>query len=250
MRTSFKLILCLVSSDIIIIAIVMLCSFTGVTPANNNSPKNPTKELVESVTTKQVDESVTISSSETEQATILNEDNNLEVNSEITEMEQTLTINEELEITTTLNEATTTAIPDNTFVVINSTSTVYLRESASTVSKSLCEIPVNSTGTVISKEDNWTKVEFNGQTGYIFSEYIVTGSSAADFIVNKNTNTVIINNTCYLRGTPDTSSPIIGNAPAGTEYQFIPEKSNEQWYAIIMADGSTNYISTGFASVK
>lgn len=215
MRKSLKFILCLISADIIIISIAFLCGLTGVFSTNEKSEK-PKK-------------------------TVLAQDKN----SENTEVSSETISESDME---TNSDTETTTIVER-FIVLNSTSKVYMRDDPSTNGKIICELPANTYGEILDTEGSWTKISFDNKTGYVFSEYIITGASAEDMIEQLNSSKVIINKSCNVRRVPDTNSPVIGNAAAGTIYQYIVSQSDEQWYAIIMPDGSTAYISTGYASI-
>lgn len=216
MRKSLKFILCLISADIIIISISLLCGLTGIFSTNEDSGR-PDKTL------SQHDETT---------ADIVSEKNT----SELESVSET--------------ESETTAEPaKERFYVLNSTSKVYMRDEPSSTAKALCELPANSYGDILDTEGSWTKISYDNKTGYVFSEYIITGASAEDMINQLSSSKITINRSCYIRSTPDTASPVIGNAPAGTVYRYIPSQSDEQWYAIIMPDGSAAYISTGYAGI-
>lgn len=242
MRSSFKFILCLITADIIIIAMVLLLSLTGVlnVKSSNHKSVSETKLVSENKEKNTEDKSYdkNITSSAAEQTSDTNTKDTTEQISDDTSEE-----------TSDTPEETTTEFDKNTFVVINSTSTVYLRETASVSGEIICELPAGATGKIISKEDDWSKVSFEDKTGYVFNEYIVNGSTASDYINAVNTATIVIKSSCNMRDTPNTESPVTGTAPVGEKYQYIPESSNSLWFAIITDDGSIKYISTGYADV-
>lgn len=235
MRNSFKFILCVISADVIIIAIVFLINLTG---TFSSAPSNHSK---------------VIKNHETDQTTILSENaSHSDINPDTVKDSEDVTNADITFDETETDEQTTeepTTLPENSFVVMNTTSKVYLRSEASTGGKIICEIPSNSYGSVISKEGSWTKVSYDGKTGYIFSEYILTGSSANDYVNELNSAKIKITSACNIRNIPELSSPVTGNTTTGTEYQYIKELSNDDWFAIILEDGSTAYISTGYATI-
>lgn len=229
MRKSFKFILCMISADVVIISIVFLLNLTGAVSAKSDRADSSAEKTYAENTTGDLSEETA------------------KISEEPAADEQSTTSGEAL---TDIDETSSSAESnEDLFVVINTSSKVYLRNEASTGGAILCEIPANSHGTVISAGNTWSKVKYNDQTGYVFTEYILTGESANDYINNVNSSRLIIDKSCNMRRVPDTSEPVIGNAIAGTEYQYIKESSDEQWYAIILEDGSTAYISTGYASL-
>lgn len=265
MRSSFKFILCLISADIIIITMALLLSLTGVLNVNSSQHKSDnesdfvsdaeTNDITEMISDNDTDDNAeqfsdNVTDDNTEQLSDNITDDNTEQLSGNNINDNTEKVSDsEAEDTSTVSEETTTEFDKNTFVVINNTSTVYLRKDASVSGEIICELPSGATGTIISKKDEWSKVSFEDKTGYVFNEYIVDGSAASDFITATNTASVIINSSCYMRDNPDTESPVTGTAPAGKKYQYIPESSDSLWFAIITEDGSIKYISTGYADI-
>lgn len=247
MRKSFKFILCMISADIIIIAIVFLLNLTGSfsKPVSKDSGKSSVAEA-QTDTGADSQNNVTPAEPSTEIRTA----DTVENTTGFTADNETESLTDTTyETTTEASTEETTTLPSDSFVVLNTTSKVYLRSEASTGGKIICEIPANSHGTIISTEGSWSKVKYDGHTGYVFTEYILTGTSANDYVSDLNSDKVKIDRSCNMRNVPDTSSPVIGNAIAGTEYKYIKEKSDDQWFAIILEDGSTAYISTGYATI-
>lgn len=247
MRKSFKFILCMISADIIIIAIVFLLNLTGSfsKPISKDSGKS---SVAEAQTDTGADSRNNVTPAEP--STEIRTADTVENTTGFTADNETESLTDTTyETTTEASTEETTTLPSDSFVVLNTTSKVYLRSEASTGGKIICEIPANSHGTIISTEGSWSKVKYDGHTGYVFTEYILTGTSANDYVSDLNSDKVKIDRTCNMRNVPDTSSPVIGNAIAGTEYKYIKEKSDDQWFAIILEDGSTAYISTGYATI-
>ncbi len=247
MRKSFKFILCMISADIIIIAIVFLLNLTGSfsKPVSKDSGKS---SVAEAQTDTGADSRNNVTPAEP--STEIRTADTVENTTGFTADNETESLTDTTyETTTEASTEETTTLPSDSFVVLNTTSKVYLRSEASTGGKIICEIPANSHGTIISTEGSWSKVKYDGHTGYVFTEYILTGTSANDYMSDLNSDKVKIDRTCNMRNVPDTSSPVIGNAIAGTEYKYIKEKSDDQWFAIILEDGSTAYISTGYATI-
>lgn len=247
MRKSFKFILCMISADIIIIAIVFLLNLTGSfsKPVSKDSGKS---SVAEAQTDTGADSRNNVTPAEP--STEIRTADTVENTTGFTTDNETESLTDTTyETTTEASTEETTTLPSDSFVVLNTTSKVYLRSEASTGGKIICEIPANSHGTIISTEGSWSKVKYDGHTGYVFTEYILTGTSANDYVSDLNSDKVKIDRSCNMRNVPDTSSPVIGNAIAGTEYKYIKEKSDDQWFAIILEDGSTAYISTGYATI-
>lgn len=121
-----------------------------------------------------------------------------------------------------LDKSKLTEIPvvkDNATV----TASVNLRDSASWSGKQLGIIAQGTRVHVVSTEGEWTKVIVNGQTGYIYSDYVSVDGADKLLTVTANIN---------LRETADWGGKQLGVIPQGTQVKLI-EKGNEwtkvQW---------------------
>ena len=80
-------------------------------------------------------------------------------------------------------EATTTPAPAtenlNKSAYISSNASAHLRSGPSTTSESLGKLPKNTKITIISEENGWYKVSYNGKEGYISSALVTEGEPPA-----------------------------------------------------------------------
>ncbi|MBQ6321908.1 MAG: SH3 domain-containing protein [Lachnospiraceae bacterium] len=88
--------------------------------------------------------------------------------------------------------------------------------------------------TVTGETSNWYQVSFNGQTGYVSKNLLVT-----EYIPVYRTMT----GTCYMRSEPDYGDNIIGEYGAGTTVEFLGDVGG--WYKVRI-DGKTGYMGTRF----
>lgn len=128
--------------------------------------------------------------------------------------------------------------------VINVTSTLRIRESASTSSSVLGTMRNGSTFDIISKSGSWYQIKYNGVTGYVHGDYVkeITTSSAVSTkgkVFNVSTN-------LRVRSGASTSSSILGYLTNNTEVTIVG--SEGEWYKIQYNSGygyvSKEYITT------
>ena len=128
--------------------------------------------------------------------------------------------------------------------VINVTSTLRIRESASTSSSVLGTMRNGSTFDIISKSGSWYQIKYNGVTGYVHGDYVkeITTSSAVSTkgkVYNVSTN-------LRVRSGASTSSSILGYLTNNTEVTIVG--SEGEWYKIQYNSGygyvSKEYITT------
>ena len=134
--------------------------------------------------------------------------------------------------------------------VINVTSTLRIRESASTSSSVLGTMMNGSTFDIISKSGSWYRIKYNGITGYVHGDYVseVASSSAISTkgkVYNVSTN-------LRVRSGASTSSSILGYLTNNTEVTIVG--SEGEWYKIKYNNGygyvSKEYITTNVDSTN
>ena len=134
--------------------------------------------------------------------------------------------------------------------VVNVTSTLRIRESASTNSSVLGTMRNGSTFDIISKSGSWYQIKYNGITGYVHGDYVseVASSSAISTkgkVYNVSTN-------LRVRSGASTSSSILGYLTNNTEVTIVG--SEGEWYKIKYNNGygyvSKEYITTNLDSTN
>ena len=128
--------------------------------------------------------------------------------------------------------------------VVNVTSILRIRESASTSSSVLGTIGNGRTFDIISKSGSWYQIKYNGIIGYVHGDYVkeIAASSAISTkgkVYNVSTN-------LRVRSESSTSSSILGYLINNTEVNIVG--SEGQWYKIQYNSGygyvSKEYITT------
>ena len=128
--------------------------------------------------------------------------------------------------------------------VVNVTSILRIRESASTSSSVLGTMGNGRTFDIISKSGSWYQIKYNGIIGYVHGDYVkeIAASSAISTkgkVYNVSTN-------LRVRSESSTSSSILGYLINNTEVNIVG--SEGQWYKIQYNSGygyvSKEYITT------
>ena len=134
--------------------------------------------------------------------------------------------------------------------VINVTSTLRIRESASTSSSVLGTMMNGSTFDIIFKSGSWYQIKYNGITGYVHGDYVseVASSSAISTkgkVYNVSTN-------LRVRSGASTSSSILGYLTNNAKVTIVG--SEGEWYKIKYNNGygyvSKEYITTNLDSTN
>ena len=129
--------------------------------------------------------------------------------------------------------------------VVNVTSTLRIRESASTDSSVIGTMRNGNTFDIISKSGNWYQIKYNGITGYVHGDYVkeVTASSAVSTkgkVYNVATN-------LRVRSGASTDSSILGYLTNNTEVNIVGTEGS--WYKIQYNSGY-GYVSKDYITVN
>ncbi|MEH7458200.1 SH3 domain-containing protein [Bacillus sp. JJ1127] len=108
---------------------------------------------------------------------------------------------------------------------------------------------------VIGQENGWLKINHNGQTGYVSSEFVSGASSNASSTNNNNNNNTAVQpasgnytvnvSSLRVRTGPSTSHTTLGSVPKGQVVQVVGEV--QDWFKINYA-GQAAYISKDYVT--
>jgi len=108
-----------------------------------------------------------------------------------------------------------------------------LRTAASTSSQSVATLASGTQVEVLEALEGWYRIEANGKTGYVSSQYLsVTGKVSASSL--------------NMRSTPSTSGTKVTSLSSGTQVNIL--ESLDGWYRV-EANGKTGYISSQYVSL-
>ena len=128
--------------------------------------------------------------------------------------------------------------------VINVTSTLRIRKSASTSSAVLGTIRNGSTFDIISKSGSWYQINYNGVTGYVHGDYVkeITTSST----VSQKGKVYNVSSNLRVRSGASTSASVLGYLTNNAEVTILGTEG--EWYKIQYNSGygyvSKEYITT------
>lgn len=128
--------------------------------------------------------------------------------------------------------------------VVNVTSTLRIRESASTNSSVLGTMRNGNTFDIISKSGSWYQIKYNGITGYVHGDYVK--EIAASSSISTKGKVYNVSTNLRVRSGASTSSSILGYLTNNTEVTIVG--SEGEWYKIQYNSGygyvSKEYITT------
>ena len=135
-----------------------------------------------------------------------------------------------------------------TNATVSGGSTINVRSGPGTDYSRIAMLSQGKRVTVLSKQDDWYYISFDGTTGYIHSDYLTrdgSGSSAAQSTaapaVDKSVGnaTVVGGNTINVRSGPDTGYSRVTMVSAGKRLTVLSEEGG--WFKVSF-DGTVGYI--------
>ena len=122
---------------------------------------------------------------------------------------------------------------------MTASSTVNIRQSASTSAAIIGILPQGTSVNIQSSENGFAKVSYDGLTGYVSMDYLKNGGSASGQSTSSQevkTTTSVLN----IRQSASTSSAVIGQIPNGTK---VTIQGKENGFAKVTYNGVTGYAS-------
>lgn len=123
-----------------------------------------------------------------------------------------------------------------------------VREAPGTDASLVGKMPNNAGCEIMSEEGEWTKISSGEVTGYVKSEYLLTGEAAvAKAEEVKQTIATVTTTTLYVRSEPTTDSSIITSMPMGEELEVV--ELLDGWVKINV-DSDEGYVSADYVEVS
>ncbi|MDP4103714.1 MAG: SH3 domain-containing protein [Bacillota bacterium] len=148
-------------------------------------------------------------------------------------------------------KSTATAVQQTvTEYVKVSSGSLNLRLSNSASSAVLANLANSTEVQVLSSSNGWAKIQVNGQTGYVSTDYLSeskpnnTSTQQEQQVVTKYVN-VSLGSSLNMRKSPSVNSSIIVKIARGVEVTVLSEANG---WANIEAYGQTGYVSTDYLS--
>ena len=136
------------------------------------------------------------------------------------------------------------------YVNVNSGSNLNMRANPSTSAAIIGKLAKDTAVTVLAEENGWAKIQANGKTGYVSSQYLANSkSSAADGNSEQKTTTKYVNVTpgssLNLRSGPSTNSAVLDKLLRGTAVTVFSETNG---WAKVEVNGKYGYVSSQYLS--
>lgn len=125
------------------------------------------------------------------------------------------------------------------------TTDVNLRSGPGTSYSILTVVPDGALVTAVSTSDGWTKVNYDGRTGYVSSTYLApSGSASTDGGSTAGTGTATTNTSVNVRTGPSTSYPVVALLQAGVTLRTTGVTSGA-WTQVIY-DGVNRWMYSAY----
>lgn len=129
------------------------------------------------------------------------------------------------------------------------TNYVNIRKKASVDSKVVGKLYNNSAATLLEKKGDWYKVKSGTVTGYIKSDYLITGKKVEELVDTVGTKIATVNaTTLKVREKASLDSKVLTLLPVGEELKVKKEK--EDWIKIAYEDSDTGYVSADYVDIR
>lgn len=123
-----------------------------------------------------------------------------------------------------------------------------VREAASTDASVVGKMPNKAACEILGTEGEWTKITSGEVSGYVKSEYLVTGDQAAALAEEvKETIAKVTTTTLYVREEPNTDCSIMTSMPMGEELEVIEELDG---WVKVNVDSDEGYVSADYVEIS
>lgn len=151
-------------------------------------------------------------------------------------------------ITASGQEADSSAFGYTNLGVAQVDGNLNVRKTPSTDAEVVGKMPNNAGCEILGVEGEWTKIESGKVTGYVKTEYLLSGANAvAKAQEVKQTLARVNTTTLYVREQPNTDCAIITMMPQGEELEVI--ESLGDWVKINV-DSDEGYVSAEFVDIS
>ncbi|MGI8383232.1 SH3 domain-containing protein [Robertmurraya sp. P23] len=129
-----------------------------------------------------------------------------------------------------------------------------VRSTASTSGNILGKLQKGSTVSILSVENSWVKIQYNGQTAWVSKEFVEISSTSSQPSVPNQTNTnsssgligTITATTLNVRSTGSLSGKIVGTVSKGQAFEILAEENN--WAKIKLKNGQFGWVASWYLS--
>jgi cell wall-associated NlpC family hydrolase len=128
------------------------------------------------------------------------------------------------------------------------TSYVNIRSKASEDSEILGKLYNNSAATIISSEKDWYQIKSGSVTGYIKSEFLLTGEDAVELAKTVGKRLAKVNTTTLkVREKASVDATVLTLVPIDDELKVVKEQKN--WVKVSISDEVIGYVSSDYVEL-
>lgn len=141
--------------------------------------------------------------------------------------------------------------PDAAYDFVTDADSLNIRAKADPESEILGRLMKDAVGTVQGEDGEWTLITSGGISGYVKTEYILTGENAAERLEDCKKNLAVVTaSEVNVRAEASTDSDILLLAKQGDTFVIDDTFSGNGWNRIRLADGAYAYISSEYIRIQ
>ena len=136
----------------------------------------------------------------------------------------------------------------NLGIAVVDSGNLNVRQAPGTDAELVGKMPNHAACEVLGVDGEWTQIQSGEVTGYVKSEYLVTGEEAAALAEEvKETVAKVTTTTLYVREEPNTDCSIVTSMPMGEELEVIEQLDG--WVRVAI-DSDEGYVSADYVEVN
>ena len=154
----------------------------------------------------------------------------------------------DVDLVTQAQEAASVYGYTNLGIAVVDSGNLNVRQAPGTDAELVGKMPNHAACEVLGVDGEWTQIQSGEVTGYVKSEYLVTGEEAAALAEEvKETVAKVTTTTLYVREEPNTDCSIVTSMPMGEELEVIEQL--EGWIKVAI-DSDEGYVSADYVEVN
>lgn len=133
--------------------------------------------------------------------------------------------------------------------VANVETALNIRESASEDAAKVGKLYRGCAGDIIETAEGWVKISSGNVSGWVSSEYILTGADAENFVNGLNLRMATVNaDSLNVRSKANTKCDVIAEVENGQAFMVIGEEDG--WYQVLFTPDLPAYVHADYVSVS
>ena len=136
----------------------------------------------------------------------------------------------------------------NLGIAVVDSGNLNVREAPGTDATLVGKMPNHAACELLGVDGEWTQIQSGEVTGYVKSEYLVTGNEAAALAEQiKETVAKVTTTTLYVREEPNTDCSIVTSMPMGEELEVVEQLDG--WVKVSI-DSDEGYVSADYIEIN